>query len=92
MHINILNLQLWKGKNLAHAEKGKSCRKSQTKTLRGHSKMMSPQKCQILDPLCPMSPLVIFLITHPPPQHHQVNSDKLFPWSKTLKNNFKYFV
>ena len=34
---------------------------------RGHSKMTSPQKCQILDPLPLMSPLVTFFIISPPP-------------------------
>ena len=28
----------------------------------------------------------------PSPQCHQANSNKVFPWSKTLKNNFTYFV
>ena len=34
---------------------------------RGHSKMTSPQKCQILDLLPLMSPLVTFFIILPPP-------------------------
>ena len=39
----------------------------------------------------PMSSFVIFSI-YPSLQSHQANNDKLFPWSKTLKNNFTYFV
>ena len=43
----------------------------------GHSKM-SPRKCQILDPLSPMSQLSTFFII-PPPSCHQTNSNKLLP-------------
>ena len=58
---------------------------------RGRSKMTSPQKCQILEPPPPMSSWVTFLSSSSPQCQH-ANSDKLFSWSKTLKNNFTFFV
>ena len=47
---------------------------------RGHSKMTSTQKCQILDPPPPlMSPLVTFFIIPPPPDlTRQIVTDLIF--------------
>ena len=53
--------------------------------------MTSLQKCQILDLSPPYVTISHFLII-PPTICHQANSDKLFSWSKTLKNNFTYLV
>ena len=51
---------------------------------RGHSKMTSPQKCQILDPPPPYVTVSHFYHYNPSPPCHQANSDKLFPRSNTL--------
>ena len=42
------------------------------KQIRGHSKTTSPQKCQVLDHLPSMPPLVTFFIIHPPHVTRQI--------------------
>ena len=51
---------------------------------RDHSKMTSPQKCQILDPSPPYVTVSHFYHYNPSPPCHHANIDKLFPRSDTL--------
>ena len=54
------------------------CGRLQSVLLRGHSKMTSPPKCQILDPLLPFVTVSHFFHYTPSPPCHQANNDKLF--------------
>ena len=56
------------------------------KFFRGHSKITSPRKCQILD-LSSFYVAVSHFFHYTSSPCHQANSDKLFPWSKTLNRS-----
>ena len=63
-----------------------------TQSIKDHSKMTPPRKCQILDPHPPMSPLVTFFIIPPLPMCHQANSENVFLDQRFDTDNFTYFV